>query len=131
MSWKINEKEAQSVISLPAESRYTYFVKRVADWAEVWSLAGDDGWVLAGDDEGHEVVPVWPHSTYAQQCAKDQWAGSQPKAIDLNAWLEKWTPGMERDGRLIAVFPTPENNGIVVDPSRLKMDLEEERQEME
>ena len=52
MSWIMNEKEVENVISLPAEGRYEYFIKRVADWEVVWSLGNEDGWVLAGDDGG-------------------------------------------------------------------------------
>ena len=114
MTWTMHDKEFESVTARPADRRSAYFVKKVADWGLVWSLAADDGWVLAGDDEGHECVPVWPHSRFAAAAATGNWAGHEPRSIELATWLERWTPGILRDGRLVAVFPTPEQNGVVV-----------------
>ena len=126
MTWAMHDREFESVTGLPAARRYAYFIKKVADWRLVWSLAADDGWVLAADDEGHECVPVWPHSRFAVAAAKGNWAGHEPRSIELAHWLERWIPGMLRDGLLVAVFPTPERKGVVVSPERLKADLEEE-----
>jgi hypothetical protein len=100
-------------------------VKRVADEDRLWSL-WKDGWVLAADDAGHQVVPVWPHQNYASMCANGKWSGHSVKEIDLDAWMECLLPGIARDNRLVAVFPTPENKGAVVDAGRLAADLEEE-----
>jgi hypothetical protein len=126
MTWKINAKEISSVLALPAPRRFEYFVKRVADWREVWSLRNEDGWVLASDDSGCELVPVWPHSEYARACANNEWIGTEPYAIDLGAWLDKWTPGMVRDGRKVAVFPSPASKGVVVGPEHLADSIEDE-----
>jgi hypothetical protein len=65
----MHDKEFESVLALSGSERYAYFVKRVADWAELWSLKTEDGWVLAGDDAGHELVPIWPHQRFAMACA--------------------------------------------------------------
>ena len=111
---------------MDALKRYEYWVKKVADQEEVWSLWQEDAWALAGDDAGRQFVPVWPHSRYAALCAQGAWAGYQPKAIDLNAWLDRWIPGMEQDQRLLAVFPTPKDKGVPMEPRRLEKDLRTE-----
>jgi uncharacterized protein DUF2750 len=126
MIWDVNDEGFKSVLALPADRRYVYFVKRVADWEHIWSLAATDGWVLASDDQGRELVPVWPHPRFAIACETREWAGSEPRSIELADWMQKWIPGMLRDGRLVAVFPTPSDTGVVVSPDRLQRDLEEE-----
>jgi uncharacterized protein DUF2750 len=126
MSRKVHDKEFESVFALPPARRYEHFIKRVVDWGEVWSLGCEQGWGLGADDEGHELVPVWPHERYAAACIAGDWARYQPRAISLEDWLEKWTPGMERDGRLVAVFPTPDRQSTPVEPQRLRQDLERE-----
>ncbi len=126
MTWNLNDQEFENVMNLPGPRRYEYFVKRTADWEELWTLRGEDGFVLVGDDEGSEYVPVWPHRRYAEACATDEWAGLQPEAIALHDWLEVWIPGMTRDSRSVAVFPLPKGQGVVVSPERLKEDLEGE-----
>jgi len=55
MTWNLNGKEFENVVQLPPQKRYEYFIKKVADWREVWSL-WNDGWVLMGDKDGGEMV---------------------------------------------------------------------------
>ena len=126
MSWTPNENEIQAVLSLEASKRYEHWIKKVADQEEVWSLWHEGGWALAGDDLGRQLVPVWPHSRYAALCAEGAWAGYQPKAITLDAWLDRWIPGIERDQRIVAVFPTPKEKGVPIEPRLLELDLRNE-----
>ena len=126
MSWQPNDKEMAVVLSLDAPLRYGHWIKKVADQEEVWSLWNEEGWALAGDDSGHEMVPVWPHSRYAELCAKGVWAGCRAKSIPLDVWLDRWIPGMVRDQLLVSVFPTPGGKGICVEPKRLEQDLRNE-----
>jgi hypothetical protein len=126
MTWKINDKELTSVLRLPLEKRYQYFVKHVADWREMWSLANANGWVLYGTKESKEVVPVWPHSAFAKVCATGEWSDCEPRSIDLDEWIETWTSGLIRDQRLVGVFPTPNSQSVVVTPQRLADDLHDE-----
>ncbi|BDI33920.1 hypothetical protein CCAX7_59710 [Capsulimonas corticalis] len=121
----MHDKEFETVSALPFQERYAHFIKRVADHEHLWSL-WNDGWVLAADNDRHEVVPVWPHERYAAACAIDEWAGHTPRAIDLDEWLEKWIPGLERDGRLVVVFLTPSSAGATVTPENMRQELEDE-----
>jgi hypothetical protein len=131
MGWVLRDNEIESVILLDGPKRYGYCVKKIADQQQLWGLRQEDGWALAVDDAGHELLPVWPHEKFALLCATGIWAGHQPKAIDLDDWLERWTPGMNKDGRLVAVFPTPQDKGVAVDPRRLEVDLREELSQYE
>ncbi len=122
----VSDKEYAAVIALPGPQRYEHFVRQVADFRELWSLKAAPGWVLLGDAEGNECVPIWPHSRYAQACAVVDWDGAEATAIPLDRWIEKWTPGMIRDGRKVAVFPTVSDRAVVVTPQRLHDDLQAE-----
>lgn len=124
--WKINDKEFSAVIALTPAKRYSYFIKRVAGGEELWGLGSKTGWVLFGDKQGHELLSVWPHPRYAAVCAIGDWADKEPRHIKLSEWLETWIPGLRKDGRLIAVFPTPDGKGVAISPDKLKEDLERE-----
>ena len=126
MTWEMRDKEFEAVLNTPGPKRYLYTVKKVADFEEVWSLWSDNAWVLAADDAQHELVPIWPHPRFAAACATGVWSQSEPRMIELSTWLEKWIPGIGRDSRLIAVFPTASDKGVVVSSDRLKSDLEDE-----
>jgi hypothetical protein len=123
MAKMVNDHEFASVVALPAPARYSHFVEQVADWGIVWSLRGQDGWVLAAADDGQVLVPVWPHSRYADACASGNWTNAKPEAIPLEQWLESWTPGLVRDGHGVAVFPIPTGAGLRIEAERLATDL--------
>jgi hypothetical protein len=125
MSWEMHKKEFESVSSLPAGKRYSYFIKKVADFEEIWSLWSEGGWALASDN-GHQLVPIWPHEQFALSCASKGWAGYEPKKIELTVWMSRWISGLIRDQRSVVVFPTIFEKGIVVSPERLREDLEAE-----
>ena len=76
------------------------------------------------DDEKHQLIPVWPHPRYASACTFEKCVDAKAELISLDDWMQKWLPGVNKDERLIAVFPVPPNRGIVVSPLRLKADLE-------
>jgi hypothetical protein len=126
MSWEVNDREFESVLALPPQTRYEYFIKRSASHGELWGLHGVQGWVIAEDDHGEKHFPIWPHRRFAQACSSGPWAAESPRSIDIDEWVEAWTPQLERDGLRIAVFQTPEDEGIGVSVERLKRDLEAE-----
>ncbi len=126
MAWMPNPKEIEAVLRLGDADRYSYLIKKVVDQEELWSLWEEGGWVLTSDDQGRELVPVWPHAKYAEICANGVWSTAGPRSISLDAWLARWLPGITRDHRGIAVFPTPNNRAVAVDADRLSADIEEE-----
>lgn len=126
MAWVPTEQEIAAVLRLDGPKRYSYCVKKMADEQAVWTLRQEDGWALAGDVDGHELIPVWPHECFAICCALGSWAGFVPVSIELDVWMERWLIGMERDGRSAAVFPTPEERGVAVSPTRFADDLQQE-----
>jgi Protein of unknown function (DUF2750) len=126
MAWIINEKELASVLQLETPKRYSYCVKKIADLQRLYSLKNDAGWAVAADDAGNELIPIWPHEAFASLCAVGPWHGYFPQAIAIDVWLARWIPGIERDGRLIAVFPTAQNYGVAVNPADFAAHLQAE-----
>jgi hypothetical protein len=119
---QIHDKEFAALTGMSAPDRYSVFIDRVADWEEVWSLRSANGWCLMVDDSGVEMIPVWPHERFATAFASNN-SQEHAASIALDDWLDKWLPGMLKDGRQIAVFPVPSGHGIVVSPERLMADL--------
>ena len=117
-SWEVNDEELRSVLELPANRRYGYFLKRVSGHGELWGLRGEGGWVVAEDDEGVQHFPVWPHRRFAEACASGTWGGETPVAIDIDEWVEAWLENLERDEMLVAVFQTPDDQGVSVGTKR-------------
>ena len=123
MSYKVNKVELVAVSNLPAPQRYDYSIRKVGDWGEVWSVRDDNGWRLYADDLGTQLVPVWPAEAFAEACCTGDWQGCYPKSIPLADWLDRWVPGMMKDGRKVAVFPLPSDRGVLVEPDRTASDI--------
>lgn len=117
-----NPKEIEAIIFSPGEVRYTYFVKKIVDWEQVWGIY-NDGWALASTDEEQSVFLVWPAEKYAKLCIKSMWLGFEPKMIPLNDFLGELLPRLNAHGVALGVFPTPENSAVVVDIDRIMEDI--------
>ncbi len=128
MSWTPSAQEINSVVTVAAPKRYEYLVKKVVDQETVWSLCEHGSWALAEVPNGRHAIPIWPHDEFARTCANGLWAGYEPRAIELDVWLNRWIPGIQKDNRLVAVFPTADDKGVCVEPSKFDLDL---RQELE
>lgn len=118
MAYKLTDEQRGRIQQLDAEQRYTHFIDKVSRWEEIWSLRDDEGFVLVSTDD-EECMPVWPHPDYAAEWATGDWSGCEPFKVDMEAWLDRWLPGMEEDGIAVAVFPNLEESGIVEGPRDL------------
>lgn len=118
-------KKIENIVKMTEDERYDYFIRKVADFEQVWGL-NDNGWALLGDDDGNQILPLWPEREFAELCVADQWKNYKPASIQLSNFLEKWIPGMINDKTLINIFLTPDAKGSVVSPPTLKSDLQDE-----
>lgn len=121
----MNPKQIEAVLKLDAPSRYDHFIKVVADRQVAWGLF-DDGWALAGTDDGTPVFPLWPAKEYAALCAVDDWSNYRPKEVEVEDILEGLLPSLEEKGTSLGVFPTPEDKGVLPEVETFEADLRNE-----
>ena len=97
------------------EERLAAFVERVLRAETIWGLYGHT-WARedAGDDA--EVLPFWSNAALAARCVRGKWDAFAPRAIELDAFIDQWLPGMEEDGILAAISPSPRRPGDRVSP---------------
>jgi hypothetical protein len=120
---ELNDEQFAAVQALPAAERYSYFIRRVAEFEELWTLRNEEEFVLDTDEEGREVVPVWPDRRFAEANADSAWEDTVAFKIDLDRWLAAWTPSLETEVRRVAVFPLASDLGVIVSPEQLAEDL--------
>jgi hypothetical protein len=128
---KISEKEAQAVAKLPADERYEYGIKMIAEYEELYGLRNAKGWVTAKDEEGEKRFVLWPHPGYAQMCAADEWEGATPAKITLDDWFGKWSQKLGDEEMGISFFPVPAGEAYEVTPDQFIEDLEQEMERFE
>lgn len=124
----MNKQKIENIINLPVEERYGYFIRKVAEFEEVWGIYHDNGWAILSDNENRIVVPFWPEEAFAQLCCSEQWEGYTPKLIALPDFIDKWLPGMKKDNRFANIFYIPgTKTGTIISPDILAEDLNEEK----
>lgn len=116
------EKEMKYVLNTDIEKQYEYFIKKVADFGEVWSLKDLDGWVTLGVEED-EFFPIWPKKEFAEICIGEEWKDCYAESIDLEDFLDDWITGLKEENIRITVMW---NNGSGIDREwdRLREDIE-------
>ena len=113
------------MLRLDAAQRYSYFIKRVADWQAAWGL-WDDGWAMVGDDDGRTGFPLWPAREYADACASGEWAAYRPEQISLADLTSELLVRLREGGVHVGVFPTSSSKGLLVQPNELATSLRAE-----
>jgi hypothetical protein len=125
MTWPIDEEEIRELLALPAADRAVNFFQLVADWEEAWGLQDENGWVVGRETD---ALPLWPHSAFAAACARGPWEGAVPGAVSLDDLLVDLLPLLAADNLRAAVFPTPDDPGLILTPTEIGERLEQELQ---
>jgi len=126
VTWELDDEERHLALALPAKERYSYFIQVLVDEEEAWGLRNDEGWVLGSDPERGDILPLWPHSAFAETCARGSWDDAQPAGIPLDDLLEELLPLLTEDHITVAAFPTPEGDSLLIPPEELGRDLRAE-----
>ncbi len=114
-------KEAEHVLKLDNRNKYTYFIHKIADFEEVWSLRDAGGWAELGLGE-ESYFPVWAKKEYSDLCRAEEWQDYHSEIIDLDEFMEEWIPRLKREGVRITVMWS-EGGGIDVDWDDLLRDI--------
>lgn len=120
MSYNLTDADKAAAQALGDDERFNHFVNKVCEQQEMWILTDEHGCMMLTSDDDEDCIPVWPHADYAKEWAVDDWSQCKPEAISLPVWQSRWLPGMEEDELLVAVFPTTDATGVVVEPRELQ-----------
>lgn len=115
-------------LGIASKERHDRFVQRVVASREVWGLKNVDGWVCSEstmDESGNRgVMPFWSDRAYAKQCAREDWTDYEPTQISLDKFLERWLPGMAKDGLIVGTNWNAALCGHEILPLELKGEIE-------
>lgn len=124
MHQPLNPAEIANIQDYDVEQRYHYFIEEVTTLGQIWILTDKHGSVLLNTDD-EDCVPVWPAEAFVKAWISDEWAGCQPTPISLKHWHSRWTPGLISDQLAIAIFPSTEEEGLVMEPDDLERALKQ------
>ncbi|WP_158265015.1 DUF2750 domain-containing protein [Blastopirellula marina] len=109
-------------VDLSGPDRVQYFIRKANEGQELWGLYVD-GWADATDQDGKKGLVVFPDEQHARLCATDKWAQHSPKSIKLSSFKDRWVDKLVRMKMCVAVFPTPFDGPVFMEPTALKSSL--------
>lgn len=102
------------VTKLSPEQRFDYLLNSIKTTGKIWGLLGKNGWVMV--ESGNELcLPIWSHPEFVVAWERDDFPECEPASIDIDDFIEKWAPGLDKNNTLLLIFPCgEEEEGIVM-----------------
>jgi len=116
------QKTLQNIVNLTDEERVKYFFKEVSQQQAIWILTDEHGCVMLNTDD-EDCIPVWPSQNTAELWINKEWINCKAESIGLNKWYSRWTQGLMDDELAVVVFPNTNEQGIVLYPDELEVEL--------
>ena len=126
---KVSKQELEAVTALSPEKRYNYFVKRICDWEQVWTLYEDDYIVLNEAKNGKLYILLFPFKDFAEHYATNtrEMNGVSYKSFELCEFLETIVKKLQMNKVNHAlIFPVADGYGLNVSMEDMVKDIQTE-----
>jgi hypothetical protein len=76
------------------------FVSEALGPRKVWGIRDEAGFPTSTNPSGEIAMPFWSSESRAKKITDSvsAYAGFKPTPIDLAVFIERWLPGLEKDG---------------------------------
>lgn len=123
---KLHPKEKENILKLKPFDRYKYFMRKVADFEELWTVVDGYGDIGLSEIENETLISMWPKEPFIESCLSGKWENHSPFKLTLDDLEESVIPLISENNYLINVFPKDNKTGFVVNLNEFIRDLNEE-----
>jgi hypothetical protein len=90
---------------MQSASQAAAFYREVAEHQLVWTICDEDGFPAPLNPSGERAQPFWSSRSRVERIIATvaAYRGFIPVEITLDVFLERWVPGLTRDGILVGV----------------------------
>jgi hypothetical protein len=90
-----------SISSINADAFVTEAIRSQA----VWAIRDEEGFPTSTNASGETAMPFWSMESRAKKVIERvaAYRGFQPVQLDLATFVERWLPGLERDGLFVGL----------------------------
>ncbi len=127
----LNKMEIENVSKLDTFKRYKYFIKKVADFEELWTLIDENSDFALSEIDNHFFISFWTAEEFIKSNLDNGWKNHTPLKMSLNYFEENVMPVIQENNYLINVFPVNGKSGFVVSINEFVRDLNEELENYE
>lgn len=123
--------QIDNVMALKPLERYKYFIKKIADFEEVWTIKDNNGDYALSDVEDNTFLSLWSAREYVESNLNCGWEDCVPIKLSLEELGDNLLPIAFENDYLINVFPVNGKSGFVVSLEEFTRDLNEELKQYE
>lgn len=127
----MNNKEKENILKLEPYKRYQYFIKKIADFEELWTIVDEDGNYALSDVDNHTLISLWTSEEFVKSNFEQGWEKCKPIKLTLDELREELFELIVDEGYLINIFPINGRSGFVVNLNEFIRDLDEELDKIE
>ncbi|WP_312901539.1 DUF2750 domain-containing protein [Chryseobacterium taichungense] len=127
----MNNKEKENILKLEPYKRYQYFIKKIADFEELWTIVDEDGNYALSDVDNHTLISLWTSEEFVKSNLEQGWEKCKPIKLTLDELREELFELIVDEGYLINIFPINGRSGFVVNLNEFIRDLDEELDKIE
>lgn len=117
MRYAPTTQELQDIKSMPAAQRLQYFLTRVMEAEEVWSLADRHGWVMRVQDD-KTILSLWPYRQCAEACIDESDLYSH--ATSLDHFVERIIDSLIEQDIQLDILPGRDSQGALLSAVELQ-----------
>lgn len=117
----IDPAELATVLALPVEDRYEFFLDHVIESGTIWGLVGESWAVFRDDTQGYQLFPVWSDVEFATANAHGDWEGYTAKEFTAKQFNEELVPELMQANMHLSIFKSPKDIGYVAEPKEIEL----------
>ncbi|MDC6384635.1 DUF2750 domain-containing protein [Flagellimonas taeanensis] len=123
---KLNIKEIETVSNLESFARYKYFLKKIADFEEFWTIVDKNGEIALSEIEDDTLMSFWTAEDFIKSNLFGNWEKYNPFKVTLDDFEDTLIPLIENNNYLLNIFPVDGKSGFVVNLDEFIRDLNNE-----
>lgn len=122
----LHKKEIENVSKLKPLDRYNYFIRKIADFEELWTIVDKNGDIALSKVDDNILVSIWSAKDFIKSNLDNGWKKCVPLKLNLDDFEKTIMPLIIKNNYLINVFPANGKSGFVVNINEFIKDLNEE-----
>ncbi|WP_353151448.1 DUF2750 domain-containing protein [Chryseobacterium sp.] len=127
----MHSKEIENILKLEPFKRYEYFIKKAADFEQLWTIVDEEGDYAISEIDEFSLISFWPNEEFVALDLEQGWEGCRSLRITLDDLRDDIFDIITSENYLINVFPINGRSGFVVNLEEFKRDLNEELEKIE
>jgi len=112
-----------TISKLSPKDRYDYFINKIADNQELWTLIDPDGVFALFEVNNTTVISLWCDEAHIESNLTPDWADCIPFKLDIDALQDILIPIVRQNNYGINVFPVDSRIGYVITLSEFVIDI--------